>query len=55
MRGSEIHSNAENAFVEVFFPNSVLVAKKLSVTFVYVDDTARSNTFDVIRLDRAKF
>ena len=42
---SEIHLNAENVFVEAFFANSVLVAKKLSVTFVYVDDTACSNTF----------
>ena len=42
-------------FVETFFSNSVLAAKRLSVTFVYVDDMACSNTFDVIRLDRAKF
>ena len=51
--GSEIHSNAENVFVEAFFANSVLAAKKLSVTFVYVDGMACSNTFDVIRPDRA--
>ena len=50
---SEIHSNAENVFVEAFFANSVLAAKKLSVTFVYVDGMACSNTFDVIRPDRA--
>ena len=42
---SEIHLNVENVFVEAFFANSVLVAKKLSVTFVYVDGTACLNTF----------
>ena len=52
---SEIHSNAENVFVEAFFTNSVLAAKKLSNKFVYVDGMACSTTFDVIRPDRAKF
>lgn len=42
---SEIHLNADNVFVEAFFANAVLVAKRLTVTFVYVDDTASSNTF----------
>ena len=34
----------EREFVEAFLANSVLVAK-MTVTFVYVDDTACSNTF----------
>ena len=42
---SEIHSNAENVFVEAFFANSVLAAKRLSVTFMSVDGMACSNTF----------
>ena len=42
---SEIHLNGENVFVEAFFANSVLVAKKMTGMFVHVDDTACSNTF----------
>ena len=42
---SEVHLNSNNMFVEAFFVNSVLLAKRLEVEFVYVDDTSCSNDF----------
>ena len=42
---SEVHIDADNVFVEAFFVNSVLLAKRLKVEFVYVDDTSCSNDF----------
>ena len=42
---SEVHLNSSNVFVEAFFVNSVLSAKRLKVEFVYVDDTSCSNDF----------
>ena len=44
---SEIHLNRDNVFIEAFSANSVLVSKRLHVMFVYVDDTACSNTFSL--------
>ena len=44
---SEIHLNDDNVFIEAFFANSVLVSKRLQMGFVYVDDTACSNSFSL--------
>ena len=40
-----IHLNSDNVFVEAFFVNCVLVARRLGVVFVFVDDTSCSNDF----------
>ena len=37
-RSSLIHLNSDNVFVEAFFANGVLVARRLEVDFVFVDD-----------------
>ena len=42
---SEVHVDASNVFVEAFFANAALVAKRVSVNFVFVDDTACTNAF----------
>ena len=44
---SEIHLSADNVFMEAFFANSFLVARRLSVKFVFVDDTSCSNDFSL--------
>ena len=36
---SVIHLNSDNVFIEAFVVNSVLIARKLKVDFVFVDDT----------------
>ena len=45
MWSSVIHLNSNNVFIEAFFVNPVLVARKLEVDFVFVDDTSSSNDF----------
>ena len=42
---SVIHLDSDNVFVEAFFVNSVLLARRLDVKFVFVDDTSCSNDF----------
>ena len=42
---SEVHLAANNVFAEAFFVNAILIAKRLEVPFVYVDDTACTNMF----------
>ena len=42
---SEIHLMENNVFHEAFFVNAVLLARRLNVTNVYMDDTSCTNTF----------
>ena len=42
---SEVHLTANNVFAEAFFVNAILIAKRLDVPFVFVDDTACTNMF----------
>ena len=44
---SEIRLDTDNVFVEAFFANAVLVARRLVVKFVFVDDTSCSNCFSL--------
>ena len=42
---SEIHLMEDNVFHEALFVNAVLLARRLNVTHVYMDDTSCTNTF----------
>ena len=43
--GVDVHVDASNVFVEAFFANTALVARRVPVSFVFVDDTACTNAF----------
>ena len=42
---STVHLTDTNMFLEAFFVNAVLVAKRVDADIVYVDDTACVNSF----------